>query len=227
MVTTRTPDAVPAVHRVADMQLRGADGLVPARVYWPAPADIRPPLLVAFGSSEQTLRALCMTAGVVVLAASHRSDGADRTDGTSAMDWAADHAAELDADPGCLFICGEGAGANLASAAVLHARDNGWPPIISQLLIFRGHGIAHVPALPTVDAAPATVVTVGGEAGEYQGQRYAFRLRLGRVPVLHLHYESRAEAAERMLADLADAIRRAVLQTAAPASDEFRRLPTS
>lgn len=216
MATTRTRDAVPAVHRVADMQLRGSDGLVPARVYWPAPADVRPPLLVSFGSSEETLQALCMAAGVVVLAASHRSDSAGGPDGSAALDWAADHAGELDADPGCLFVCGEGAGANLVSAAVLRARDHGWPPITGQLLIFRGRGIAHVPALPTVDAAPATVVTVGGEAGEYQGQRYAFRLRLGRVPVLQLHYESRAEAAQRLLADLADAVRRAVLQTAAP-----------
>jgi acetyl esterase/lipase len=208
MPTTRSQQAGTAAYRVADMQLRDGAGLLPARVYWPAPTGVRPPLLVSFGSPDATLERLCMQAGVVVLAASHRSGSIENA--AAVIEWAADHAAELDADPGWLFVGGEGAQASLAATAVLRARDAGWPPIIGQVLIFRGEGIAHPPALPTIDVAPAIVVTVGGEEGEYQGERYAFRLRLGGVPVEQLHYECQAQAADRLLTDLAASIRRAV-----------------
>ena len=45
-------------------------------------------------------------------------------DATAAVEWAADHAAELDADPGRLLVGGEGTGAWLATAVALEARDD-------------------------------------------------------------------------------------------------------
>jgi acetyl esterase len=48
-------------------------------------------------------------------------------DAATALEWAADHAAELDADPARLLVAGEGLGAGLAAAVCLHARDQGSP----------------------------------------------------------------------------------------------------
>ncbi|HSK38042.1 MAG TPA: alpha/beta hydrolase fold domain-containing protein, partial [Actinomycetota bacterium] len=57
-------------------------------------------------------------------------------DAATALEWAADHAAELDADPARLLVAGEGFGAGLAAAVCLHARDQGWPIVGRQLLLF-------------------------------------------------------------------------------------------
>jgi acetyl esterase/lipase len=51
----------------------------------------------------------------------------------TALEWAAEHARELEADPARLVVGGSGAGAALAAAAALAARDHGWPPIARQL----------------------------------------------------------------------------------------------
>ncbi|MBG0826623.1 alpha/beta hydrolase [Planomonospora sp. ID67723] len=48
--------------------------------------------------------------------------------------WTAQHAAELDIDPGRIAIGGHSAGANLAAAVALRARDQQGPPIRFQLL---------------------------------------------------------------------------------------------
>jgi len=74
------------------------------------------------------------------------------------------------------------------------------------------------PDLTTSGAPPATVVTVEGD-GRHHAQRYAFRLRQGGVEVDELHYGSRIETADRMVADLARAIRRTWSDLGA---DEFR-----
>ena len=94
--------------RVADVQLRGTGGRLPARVYWPAPTDIPAPLLVAFASSDVLAREMCRQAGVIAMSAMCRSATVD--DAAAALCWSADHAAELDADPGVLFVAGEGPG---------------------------------------------------------------------------------------------------------------------
>ena len=87
------------------MQLRGNTSPVPVRVYWPGqPAWHRVPLLVfciVGAGAEAACRTLSEDAGLVVLAV--RCDPAGPHDGLNVLDWAADHAAELGADPrpGC------------------------------------------------------------------------------------------------------------------------------
>lgn len=157
MPPTPHPDFVTwpgvAQHRVAGVHLRGRAGPLRARVCWPARvgSGASPPLLVLFraggffpGSVDGTARlcrGLCCRVGVVVLSASYRPAletpyPAAFSDATTAMEWAADHAAELDADPGRLLVAGEGAGGNLAAALALHARDHRWPTITRQVLIY-------------------------------------------------------------------------------------------
>jgi acetyl esterase len=142
----------PAPHRVADVQLRGPGGPVGARAYWPAPATpvITPALLVLFpgdgrragglDGADAMCRGICAEVGVVVLSVTYRSStpeprAAALADAAAAVHWAADHAAELGADPEQLLVAGVGAGAGLAAAVAQQARDEGWPAIKSQVSI--------------------------------------------------------------------------------------------
>jgi acetyl esterase/lipase len=116
--------------RTAAIPLRGAAGLIWARIYWPA-AIRPPPLLVLFGDASDALcRQVCLRGGVVVLAATATTSYAEAlADAKAAVGWAADHAAELDADPARLQVAGTGAGAALAADVARQAADEGWPEL--------------------------------------------------------------------------------------------------
>jgi acetyl esterase/lipase len=116
----------------------------------------------------------------------------ERHPATAAVEWASEHAAELDAEPGRLFVGGIGMGAALAAAAALEARDGGWPAIARQLLIqpdLHGHDLLVLDRSP-VGVAPATVVTIGRGTVSYDGHRYASRLQEASVDVHELHYDA-------------------------------------
>src|SRR5262245_37990355 len=115
---------------MADVRLRGPAGPLGARIYWPASrsAGPVPALLVYFHPSgflpgsvdtaDGLCRALGARTGAVVLSASYRPAPphpypAAFNDATVAVEWAAEHAAELDAGRGRLLVAGEGAGGNL------------------------------------------------------------------------------------------------------------------
>ncbi len=102
------------------------------------------------------------------------------------MQWAADHADELHADPGRLLVGGEGPGAWLAAAVALEARDDGWPSVVSQVLVVTTKSDTATGAARSVppqrgpslaDVAPALVVTIGDGRHELDARRYASRLR--------------------------------------------------
>jgi acetyl esterase/lipase len=221
--------------RVADVQLRGRAGPLRARAYWPvsasraASASTRPPLLVLFprstgagGPTEGLGRGLCSLAGLVVLAVRCRpaapdSLGAALEDATTATQWAADHARELGADPGRLVVAGEGVGADLAATVARQALDQGWPPILRQVLVRPRLGAATLGADALADLAPATVVigAAGGDDND-DGRRYASQLRRSGVPVDELA----VAGADGVLATLASSLRRALAPSpAAPGPD--------
>jgi acetyl esterase/lipase len=180
------------LQRIAELRLRSSRGPLAARVAWPATAEPAPPLLVFFPDPERDAsslcRALCGLAGVVVLSAAPRS-GPDEPESTAFDDaaavlgWAADHAQELDADPGRLIVGGERAGAALAAAVTLHARDEWWPAIARQLLIHPAldawrASVRYASSLrtaPLCGSAPATVVwsSAAGDGGRLLGGRLA------------------------------------------------------
>jgi acetyl esterase/lipase len=228
--------------RVADVQLRGRGGPLRARAYWPAPASAstptsapslvpsgRPPLLVLFprgtgtgGWTEGVGRGLCSLAGVVVLAVRYRPPAPDSLgpaldDATTATQWAADHAAELGADPGRLVVAGEGAGADLAATVARQALDQGWPPILRQALVRPRLGPATLAADVLADLAPATVVVRPGDGGDNDdGRRYAARLRRAGVPV----DEFVVAGADGVLATLASSLRQALAPSPAAPGPE-------
>ena len=105
------------------------------------------------------------------------------------LEWSADHAAELGADPNRLLLAGSGAGAAAAVVLALRARDRGWPCIARQLLVLRGGGScpgdtcaaarSAIDELPTrAAAAPAIVAASEGRCG-----RAAERLRARGIDV--------------------------------------------
>jgi acetyl esterase len=115
--------------------------------YWPAPHDpvTAPALLVLLpGGDAAEVDALCRGAsadvGVVVLSPTARPApyGAALADALAAVRWAADHAADLDADPGRLLLAGIGVGGRLAAAVARQAQQDGWPAVTYQVSIEQG-----------------------------------------------------------------------------------------
>ena len=118
----RTEDA--GMTSNADLHLRGG---VRAQVSWPpAPAD-RPPLLVLVSGDGRLGPELATRIPAVVLTAP--AEGA-----REALEWGADHAAELGADPGRIVLAGEHRGATALAALAREARDRGWPAIAHVVL---------------------------------------------------------------------------------------------
>jgi acetyl esterase/lipase len=78
-------------------------------------------------------------------------------DAVTVVEWAAEHAADLDTDPARLLVGGERTGARLAADVARHARDERWPPLIRQLLV-------HLP--PGTEPAPGTPATVAVDRTE-------------------------------------------------------------
>jgi acetyl esterase len=122
-------------HRIADLQLRGSTSPLPVRVYWPGQQASQPvPVLVfcmvgagAGPQTEATCRSLSEDPGLLVLAV---SCPAGAQDGTIALEWAAEHAAELGGDAGRLLVAGQDAGGAVAAAVASQARAAGWPAVL-------------------------------------------------------------------------------------------------
>jgi acetyl esterase len=118
-------------NRIADLQLRGSTSALPVRVYWPSQeASQRVPLLVfcvVGAGAEASCRGLSEGLGLLVLAVSCL---AGAQNGTTALEWAAEHADELGADPGRLLVAGQGAGSAVAAAVASRARAAGWPAVM-------------------------------------------------------------------------------------------------
>jgi acetyl esterase/lipase len=129
--------APPSVPHTAAVQLRGGDGPVWARLYSPpsvTPSTAKPPLLVFFPSHSDTgnidvqCRQICLRRGLVILARSMSTECRQAvTNAWEMVGWAADHAAELEADPDRLFVAGTGIGADLATDVTRLAAEEGWP----------------------------------------------------------------------------------------------------
>jgi acetyl esterase/lipase len=221
----------PTIHRVADVQLRGSAGPLAARAYWPAPSDpaVTPALVVLFpdggapgdlDAADELCRGLCACAGVVVLSVICRAPAQGQRQGPvddamRATAWAADHAAQLGADPRRLLVAGPAHGGNLAASVALLARDHGWPTITRQVLICADVAAPpqSQPGAPSVaGVAAATVVTTDDHSHGGAARSYAAALRGAGVDVEELHYRERPRR-DRVLRDLARALRHALEAT--------------
>jgi hypothetical protein len=170
---SRAAPTIPAMpietQRDADLTLRGPRDFVRPRLSWPVDAPYGRPIAVFLadpGSSFEAADALCFEAGFVVLAI--RTPSVEVA--TVAVEWAADHAKQLGADPERLLV----AGGRLAATTALYARDQAWPVISRQVLIGPELSGWSPRGVSLTGVAPATVVNARG---------YAARLREAGVDV--------------------------------------------
>jgi acetyl esterase/lipase len=145
----------PAVGSVENRTVPGADGEVPARVYWPLSRNSAGgealPLIVYFhgggfvlcdlDTHDVVCRNLANMTDAVVLSVDYRlapetpyPGGVE--DCYAATVWAHENAATLGGDPARLVVAGDSSGGNFATVVAMMARDRCRPPIAYQYLIY-------------------------------------------------------------------------------------------
>jgi acetyl esterase len=138
----------PGLATVRDFRIDGPGGELPVRAYRPAGTDL-PTLVFYHGggwvlgtldSADDICRELADRAGCVVLSADYRLAPdhpfpAAVDDAYAALTWAGEYAIDIGGDPDRLAVAGTSAGANLAGATALRARDDG-PDLAGQFLCY-------------------------------------------------------------------------------------------
>jgi acetyl esterase len=141
----------PKVARVQDLSIALEGRILDSRLYVPEGCSDNPPLTVYFhgggwvlGTLEThdgTCRALARASGSAVLSVAYRLAPehpfpAPLEDCYDALCWTQDNGARLGINPARIAVAGDSAGANLAAATAILARDRGGPALRHQLLIY-------------------------------------------------------------------------------------------
>ena len=172
--------AVPPGVEVTDRPVPGPAGDIPVRIYRPAGdgSAVRPLILYFHGGGfvlghldlgNWISGTVAARVGAVVvsvgyrLAPTHRFPAAVE-DCSAALEWAAEHAAELGAT-GPIGVMGESAGGNLATVTCLIARDRGGPQVSHQALMYPATDMTAVHA---TTAGPSTPFLSDAEIAAYR-----------------------------------------------------------
>jgi acetyl esterase len=144
-------DALIAVADVHDIQISGAAGPLPARVYDPKPMDHHKPIILYFhgggwvtgdlNTYDASDRALAAGTGAVVLSVAYREGPETRfpgahLDAVASYRWVLKHARMLGGDRHRIALAGESAGGNLAVDTAIAARDQHLPMPVHELLVY-------------------------------------------------------------------------------------------
>lgn len=163
-------------------QLRLRSGT--AQLVWPATGGAGVMVLLvepdAMQEAERVSRSLAAAPGILSLTAVCRP-GHDLEDGAAAIEWIADHAAQLGADGRRLILAGLERGAAVAAALTIRARDRGWPAVEHQVLIHPRLGVTPVRETQLDGVAAATVI-----GGDEDSRAYVDGLRRAGVGVWQL-----------------------------------------
>ena len=141
------------VGNVADRNIPGAAGEIPARIYTPkgnAPQGGFPVLLMIHGGGwviatndtyDSSNRAICNAAMCVVVSPEYRKGPeakfpAAHEDTYAAYKWLTKNAGEIQGDPKRIGVGGESAGGNMAAVISMRARDDGMQKPVHQLLVY-------------------------------------------------------------------------------------------
>jgi acetyl esterase len=137
-----------AVARVRDVEIPGAYGAIPLRLYYPRQDAAALPILVFFHGGGWVVGTLetgdavcrawtnavpCLVVAVNYHKAPEYKFPAAAEDAYTATQWASEHASEIGGDAARLAVCGQSAGGNLAAVVALMARDRGAPHIAFQI----------------------------------------------------------------------------------------------
>ena len=142
-------DPVP-VGRVEDRMIPGPNGEIPIRIYTPDGTGPFGALVYFHGGgwvvgniemTDQPCRMITKAAGCVTVSVDYRlapehKFPAGPEDCYAATKWVADNATALGCDPSRIAVGGTSAGANLAAAVALMARDRSAPNVAYQLLVY-------------------------------------------------------------------------------------------
>ena len=138
------------VGKVEDRMVGGADGMIPARIYWPAGAGPFPVLVYFHGGGwviankdvyDATPRALVNMAGCMVVSVDYRQAPehkfpAAHDDAVAAYTWVVKNAVSINGDPRRIAVGGESAGGNLAVATAIAARDRKLQTPVYQMVVY-------------------------------------------------------------------------------------------
>jgi len=138
------------VAKVEDRNIPSAGGGLPIRIYTPAGSPPFGALVYFHGGgwvlgdiamTDQPCRLLANASGCMVVSVEYRlapehKFPAGPEDCYTATKWLSDQAAELNVDPKRIAVGGTSAGATLAAAVSLMARDRSRPHIAYQLLVY-------------------------------------------------------------------------------------------
>jgi acetyl esterase len=142
-------DPVP-IGRIEDRMIPGPDGEITIRIYTPEGKGPFGVLVYFHGGgwvvgniemTDQPCRMITKAAGCVTVSVDYRlapehKFPAGPEDCYAATKWVSDNAAALGCDPSRIAVGGTSAGANLAAAVALMARDRGAPKIAYQVLVY-------------------------------------------------------------------------------------------
>jgi acetyl esterase/lipase len=122
---------------------------IPVRIYWPESEAANLPVVVFYhgggfalgdlDTHDPVARAHAVGADAIVVSVDYRLAPehpypAGLNDCWAALQWVAEHAAELGGDPDRIAVAGDSAGGNLAAVVAQRARDEGGPRLAFQLL---------------------------------------------------------------------------------------------
>lgn len=137
------------VYQVENRTVSGQQADIPVRIYTPEGKGVFPVILYLHGGGwvvgtlddfDSICRGLCSGTSSIVISVDYRLSPEFRfpaalEDAFEVLQWAADHAGSFRGDPFRIAVAGDSAGANLAAALTLMARDRHAPRILFQLLI--------------------------------------------------------------------------------------------
>jgi len=159
------------VHRVVDRTVPGAEGSLPARLYYPTEASSHSLIVSLHGGGwslgslethDAICRYLCRTSGFAVASVAYRLAPENKfpaavLDAEAATSWILDHAEDLGCDPDRVVVVGESAGANLAAATAQRLKNRTGAKLGCQVLIFpltdfrmRAPSLARNPTTPSL-----------------------------------------------------------------------------
>lgn len=138
------------VAKIEEHSIRSANSEIALRIYYPDLKGLQPALLFLHGGGwvlggldqqDGYCRALTNAAGVITVAADYRLAPEHKfpcalEDSFAALRWVVSQSRSLGVDPSRIAVSGTSAGANLAAALCLFARDRSGPPIAFQLLAY-------------------------------------------------------------------------------------------